>query len=501
MYNRMRIDMKQNITRKYISDKLKTLGITVGDTVIVHTALSSFGTGCSPDTVIDALLHAVGHQGTVVMPTFASPDAVFNNKKSSTNLGIVAQTFWKRQGVLRSRHPFASIAAIGPNAKTLIEDHENAQTAHAEGTPYYRLAQLNGKILLLGVDQDRNTFLHTIEEVAKAQYLKTVSGKFIDKKGKTRTGKWHYFPGPHRDFIGLGESLRKNGLVKEIRIGNCRGKLMKAAGLLNFLLPKIQNDPNLFLSTNPNLPDGIRQRAQNLRYKMTDVTFTLAADSQFAGTYMEEIIDNMNSAAVDNIVLSTINDVPWTSVPKDKREWYLAGLKRANIKVAAIRISNLNNNLEQILTEINGAEVIVPATIALEKIKNSIPAKTKVLIENTGITGRDMVSKLNELTRGLKRLNAMAAFNPLEFVKIGENPFLTTYTRTSIKHMIGALFVNDGFASGRRSGLEEGLAEIKELISILNCRSFSGLFILQPPEASLFRSTVNKFFEMYEEVK
>jgi aminoglycoside 3-N-acetyltransferase len=499
MHNRMRIDMKQNmITRKFISNKLKTLGITLGDTVIVHTALSSFGTvrGCS-DAVIDALLHTVGHRGTLVMPTFGSSEAVFNNKKSNTNLGIVAQTFWKRQGVLRSRHPFASVAAIGPNAKTLIEGHENAPTAHADGTPYYRLAQLNGKILLLGVDQDRNTFLHTIEELAKAPYLKPISGKFIDNKGKIRTGTWNHFPGPHRDFIGIGEFLRKNGLIKDICIGNCRAKLMEAAGLLNFLLPKFQNDSNLFLSANPNLPDGIRQRAQILRSKMAGAAFTLAADSQFAGTYMEEIIDNMNSAAVDNIVLSTINDIPWSSVPQDKRQWYLAGLKRGGIKIAGIRISHLNNNLGQILTQINGAELIVPATIPFEKLKTSIPAKTKVLIENTGITGRDMVSKLNEL----KRLNAMAAFNPLEFMKIGENPFLNTYTRTNIKSTIGALFVNDGFASGRRTGLEEGLAEIKELISILNCRSFSGLFILQPPEPSLFRSTVNKFFQMYEEVK
>ncbi|MEN6385420.1 MAG: AAC(3) family N-acetyltransferase [Phycisphaerales bacterium] len=490
--------MKQKkITRKYISDKLKTIGITHGDTIIVHTALSSFGKGCGPDTVIDALLHTIGHQGTLVMPAFGSPDAVFNNKKSDTTLGIVAQTFWKRQDVLRSRHPFASVAAIGPNANMLIEGHENAPTAHGEETPYYRLAQLNGKILLLGVDQDRNTFLHTIEEVTKASYLKTISGKYIDRRGKIKTGDWHYFPGPHRDFIKLEESLRKNGLVREILIGNCRAKLMEASNILNFLLPKLQNDPTLFLSANPNLPDGIRQLSKILRVKIADATFILAADSQFAGGYMEEIIDNMNSTAIDNIVLSTVNDVPWSSLEQDKREWYLAGLKRAGIKVAAIRITNLNNNLGQVLNEINGVKVIVPAVAALEKLKNSIPAKTEVLVENICVTGRDMVSKLNEL----KRLNAMAAFNPLEFLKIGENPFLNTYTRTSIKSMIGALFVNDGFASGRRSGLEEGLAEIKELISILNCRSFSGLFILQPPNPSLFRSTIHKFFQIYEEVK
>ncbi|OHB55879.1 MAG: hypothetical protein A2Y12_04730 [Planctomycetes bacterium GWF2_42_9] len=491
---------KHIVTKKNIIDSLRSLSLVRGDTVIVHSALSSFGkVSGGPDTIIDALLHTVGPQGTLVMPTFGSSDAVFDNKKSGTNLGIVTQTFWKRRGVLRSRHPFASVAAIGPNAKTLIDGHENALTAHGTGTPYYKLSQINGKILLLGVDQDRNTFLHTIEEVAKAAYLRPITGTYLDKAGRAVKKTWPYFPGPHRDFIGLQSFLRSAGLVKNAYIGTCKATLMEAAPLLETLLREIQKNPNLFLSANPNLPDGTRQKAQVLRSKMTDATFTLAADSQSAGTYIEEIIDNLKAAGIDHLMLSTINHVPWQAIAADKRKWYLTGLKNAGIKIAALRVTTADKKLQQTLAEIKTNSLIVPSTVPLEKVKKHIPPKTNVMVENTGIPGKDMVACLLRLQQ--YKLKAMTAFNPLEFVKIGENPLLTTYTRTSIKSMMGAIFVNDGFASGKFTQLENGLAEIKELISILLCRSFSGLFILQAPDPSQFTPTANKFFQMYDEVR
>ena len=491
---------KNSITKEQIIKGLKELGLRTGDTVIVHSALSSFGTvRGGPETVIDALLKTLGPQGTLAMPTFGSSDAVFDNKKSGTNLGIIAQTFWKRPGVLRSRHPIASIAAIGPNAKTLINGHENAKTAHGEGTPYYKLSQLNGKILLLGVDQDRNTFLHTVEEIEQACYLKPATRKFIDANGKMITRTWPYFPGPHRDFIGLQSFLRSTGLVKEVTIGNCNAKLMEAAPLLDKLLPGIQKNPNLFLSSNPNLHDGTSQRAQVMRSKMKDATFTLTADSQSAGTNIEEIIDNLDATGIDHLVLSTINNIPWQLISADKRKWYLAGLKNANVKIAALRIPIIDAEpLSEIMTELKINSLIVPSTVILENLKH-LPAKTNVLVENTGISGNEMVDFLRMLNK--LKIKASAAFNPLSFVQACENPFLNTYTKTSIKNTIGALYINDGFASGRQTQLEQGLSEIKELISILICRSFPGLFILQAPDPSQFRTAAAKFYQMYDEVR
>ena len=48
----------------------------------------------------------------------------------------------------------------------MLADHVDGPTPHGLGTPYHRLSEIDGKVLLLGVDQDRSTFLHTAEELA-----------------------------------------------------------------------------------------------------------------------------------------------------------------------------------------------------------------------------------------------------------------------------------------------------------------------------------------------
>jgi Aminoglycoside N3''-acetyltransferase len=193
--------------RKDIVAGLERLGLRRGDRVLVHSSLSSFGpvTG-GADTVIDALLEAVGETGTVVVPTFGCSDEVFDPSSSETGLGVIPRVFWKRPGALRSRHPLASAAAIGPDAEELIRDHEKADTGHGEGTPYHRLYERAGKILLLGVDQDRSTFLHTAEELSRLPYLRPSTARYLDERGAVVRATWAWFPGPHRDFIGLQRS-------------------------------------------------------------------------------------------------------------------------------------------------------------------------------------------------------------------------------------------------------------------------------------------------------
>ena len=204
------------VTKKEIIQGLRRMGLKTNDHVLVHSSLGSFGkVSGGADTVIDALLKVVGPDGTVIVPTFECSDKVFDPKKSETSLSIIPQVFWKRKQAVRSRHPLASVAAIGQKAEWLIEGHENAKLAHGKNTPYTKLARIEGKVLLLGVDQDRSTFLHVAETLTKQPYLKTSEGSYIDSDGKVRKTKWSYFPGPHRDFIGLQSWLESAGLINK----------------------------------------------------------------------------------------------------------------------------------------------------------------------------------------------------------------------------------------------------------------------------------------------
>ena len=492
--------MPKPVTHSEIVNGLKNLGLTKGDKVMVHSALSSFGTvKGGADTVIDALLTVVTPTGTVIMPTFGNSDPVFDSRKSQTNLGLIAQTFWRRKNALRSRHPVASVAVVGNDAEYFVQGHENTATAHGQGTPYMKLVEQGGKVLLLGVDLDRMTLLHSVETLAKLPYLRPITKSFVDAKGKSQTKIWQYFPGPHRDFIGLQSWMKNKNLVKEIIIGTCRVKLFDAAALLEALQERLHNEPDLFISDNPNLHDSIWQKSDILRANWKKKTFTLAADSQFAGQYFEEIIENCKRFGIDNIVLSFINKAAWTTIPEKTRNWHLQGLQQANIKITALRLPFIpTEDLAKLASEIGTDTIIIPSTMDISKIKNW-KRNIKILIENTQIGSAAFVEQLKALEKRMPLVKA--AFNPLAFVEAGENPFLKSYYKSRIKSRIGALYINDGFATGDRIALEEGLSEIKELISIFLCRNFDGFFILQGNNYNYFGDAVKKFTQIIEEVQ
>jgi hypothetical protein len=58
------------VTKADIVAGLQEIGLKEGDTVIVHTSLSSIGYVCGgAQTVIEALIEVVGEDGTIMMPT------------------------------------------------------------------------------------------------------------------------------------------------------------------------------------------------------------------------------------------------------------------------------------------------------------------------------------------------------------------------------------------------------------------------------------------------
>jgi len=492
------------VTRRDIVEGLGRIGIRPGDRVLVHAAIASFGhVDGGVEAVIDALRDAVGPSGTRLFPTFACSDPVFDPATSETALGVLPSAAWKRPGAVRSRHPLASVAAIGPDAEDLVRGHEEAELAHGEGTPYVRLAERGGKIVLLGVDQDRSTFLHAMEELARAAYLKPASGSYRTASGSVEERTWPYFPGPHRNFIGLQSWIESQGLTSKTLIGSALCQAMPARGLMDAVSARMAREPGLFLSGNPNLPDGVQQNADILRAALARERFSTAADSAFAGRAMEECIDNSLRFGIGTVLLSVVNGTPWERVAEHRRRWYLDGLELAGLAVAALRLVRADPaEAVRLAREARTARVVVPSTWPTARIAETARALdasgARLCVENLGVGGADMVRMIDSLQMDGARVEA--AFNPLAFVLAGENPFLASYSRTHIKARIGLLYLNDGLATGERTPLEEGLAEVKEMLSILRCRGFSGAVALQAPHPAGFPAAAGKLHSMLEEL-
>lgn len=232
---------------------LDLMDIKKGDMLLVHSALSSIGhVDGGADTVIDALLESVGKEGTVVMSTLTGWFEPFDADNTPSAVGMITEKFRLRGNAFRSLHPVHSVAAIGKHAEYITAGHEKCETGCGAGTPYYKIRDLGGKVMLLGVDMDRNTIMHSLEEEINALYLRTLdipAPTYInDHENKKYTLR--KFPPGHRDFIRLTPILRRRESIIEGKIGDAAVKIMEVRKLFEIGLEVLTQDPLFFICHN-----------------------------------------------------------------------------------------------------------------------------------------------------------------------------------------------------------------------------------------------------------
>lgn len=165
---------KQAVSEADLVAILQQQGIQEGDVLMVHSSLRKIGlVENGAGTLIDALLKTLGNQGTLLMPSFPAigfnydylkSKPLFDVKQTPSRMGVVTETFRKKNGVLRSLHPTDSVIAFGKEAEYLVKDHFGQLTPYNDQSPFYRLCELKGKILMIGVGLESLTNLHTLED-------------------------------------------------------------------------------------------------------------------------------------------------------------------------------------------------------------------------------------------------------------------------------------------------------------------------------------------------
>jgi len=222
--------------------QLKTLGVRPGGIVLVHTALSKVGT--SPYTLIEALLATVGREGTLVMPSMADDDDTPFDRNSTPcrAVGLVADTFWRMPGVLRSDNPHA-FAAHGPLASRITQPHP-IDIPHGVDSPPGRVFHLHGSVLLLGVGHDANTTLHVAEALAGVRYRQPKYATVMEN-GKPR--RYEYGETDHccQNFNLLDEWLGER--QRRGRVGKADARLMFSRDIVATALARLRANETVFL--------------------------------------------------------------------------------------------------------------------------------------------------------------------------------------------------------------------------------------------------------------
>lgn len=161
------VDLPQRdhmVRRSQLVGDLRRLGVETGMDLMVHSSLSRIGAvEGGAETVIDALLEAVGTRGTLLMPSFnhrAAP--VYNRMTTPTTNGAIPDAFWRRPQTVRSEHATHAVAALGPRAEQYCVNHLEAG-CWAPESPIGQLVHRGGWLLCLGTTHWTTTAYHVAE--------------------------------------------------------------------------------------------------------------------------------------------------------------------------------------------------------------------------------------------------------------------------------------------------------------------------------------------------
>ena len=257
----------KTVFKSDITDALQAVGLQRGDSVMVHTSLGKIGYVCGgAQAVIEALIETVGEGGTIMMPTQSwknlDPETgvhwdadetdwdrirenwpAYNKAITPTNtMGAVAEMFRSWPGAVRSDHPARSVAAWGKNADYLTKNHDLSDI-FGDASPIGKLYQLDGKVLLIGVDYDKNTSLHLADVRAEYPGKHTcIEHSAVMENGKRVWKAYETLFVDGEDFKDIGAAFEAAHSVNTAVIGGTKLKLMKQRELVDFAVEWIEKN-------------------------------------------------------------------------------------------------------------------------------------------------------------------------------------------------------------------------------------------------------------------
>jgi len=231
--------------------KFRALGIARNNAVLMHASFGQFtGFQGGPKQVLDCLLNCLGPGGHLFMMSMGFTSSAYDYLKSGmpfdvrrtvSRMGIISETFRRREGVLRSANPLHPVLAWGPEAEWIISGHDQMTHSCGAGSPFEKMLELDTKVLFFDVPFAVLTFAHYLEDRFKdsapvpVYHPEPIQSLLIDRDGRERRVEVYAF---HRDAIErrnfpvLNEALIQAGLLKRDRIGNTRLMIVKMADAL-----------------------------------------------------------------------------------------------------------------------------------------------------------------------------------------------------------------------------------------------------------------------------
>jgi aminoglycoside 3-N-acetyltransferase len=176
-----------------IPSALRQVGLKPDDWVMLHgdAGVAAQLRGIDPPR---RLPHLIGQlvefwrPGTLIVPTFSysfTKGEDFDAAHTPSAVGQFSEAFRTFPGVQRTRHPIFSVAATGPGAGLVLG--ARLDDCFGPGTVFDLLFRNEGKIVCLGCDFGKITFVHYVEQMHGVSYRhpKIFRGAVIDDGKRT----------------------------------------------------------------------------------------------------------------------------------------------------------------------------------------------------------------------------------------------------------------------------------------------------------------------------
>lgn len=163
---------KTKISQQQVDELFLELALDAD--VMIHSSLPDIG-NIKLKHVTDALKHYVLDSGhTVLCPALPVKGSTldylksikeFDVRSAPNAMGSISCYFWRLDDSLRSMSPTHSVIALGADAQFYICEHHLSETPFTDKSPYYKLIERKGKILMLGASLNHLTFNHVLEDM------------------------------------------------------------------------------------------------------------------------------------------------------------------------------------------------------------------------------------------------------------------------------------------------------------------------------------------------
>lgn len=248
------------VTTGQLVGDLGRLGVSVGQTLLVHASLKSIGqVDGGAAAVVAALREAVGVTGNVVVPTGTEENSktsrvhrertrlmtaeelgryldsmpAFDKDQTQGTAGAVSEALRTTSGAARSEHPQSSLAAIGPLAAELMAGHD-LECHLGEKSPLAKLYALGAQILLLGVGYRSCTAFHLAEYRYTTRPPRQSYSCVVMANGRRTWKEYKDVVLDDGDFETIGKSLEHNYPVAISNVGEAEGRLVSLPGAVDF---------------------------------------------------------------------------------------------------------------------------------------------------------------------------------------------------------------------------------------------------------------------------